>query len=281
MHVLGLYHTVFTDPKNPDMPQPDLKGWSTVYDFVDGLTTNPLYNALVTSNEEKYIAWVLACIVPFARTPSPNSQANPRKFPPPATMAAKIGIKAPNKVSDLITGAVMHREEIVELRDVVLGSTERMNERDLFGMAIRRWETHGTHWRLQVFFAILDDVMSRAQAADGEVTSSSESKKILCYHVMSPFTDGFPVLKEIVDSWKAFIDYLQQLDLMDAPSIKPLVDGRQLSQALNIKPGKWMASALEVCMAWQLRNPQTTDPAGAVDEVRQRKKELGIAELLK
>lgn len=88
------------------------------------------------------------------------------------------------------------------------------------------------------------------------------------------------MLKEITDSWQAFVDHLQHLDLMEAPSIKPLVDGRQLLQSLGIKAGKWMAPAMEICMAWQLRNPQATDPAGALEEVRQHKEELGIAGLL-
>lgn len=175
MDVLGLYYTVFTDPANNDFPKPHLTGWSTVYKFLDGLATNPLYNVLVTSDEERYLAWVLACIVPFSRTPNANPNINPRKVPAPATTAAREGIKAPNKVADVIKGAVRNREEIVQLKDVVLGGTSRMNERDVFGMAIRRWDSQGSHWRLQVLFAVLDDVMSRAKAADGQVTPAGES----------------------------------------------------------------------------------------------------------
>lgn len=63
---------------------------------------------------------------------------------------------------------------------------------------------------------------------------------------------------------------------MDAPHAKRLIDGRQLAAALGVKPGKWMAKALDVCMAWQLRNPGEADPAGAVEEVRRRREELGI-----
>ena len=35
-----------------------------------------------------------------------------------------------------------------------------------------------------------------------------------------------------------------------------------------MRPGPWMKDALDVVMAWQLRNPDITDPAGAVEEVR-------------
>lgn len=148
------------------MAQPVLTGWDTAYEFLNVFATSPLYNALVLSDEQKYFAWILVCIVPFARIPSADPTANPRKYPPPATLAAREGMKAPNKVADIITGAVRHREEILELRDIVLSGSPRMNERDLFGMAIRKWEAHGTHWRLQILFAILDDVMTRAQKTD-------------------------------------------------------------------------------------------------------------------
>ncbi|KAI8273179.1 CCA tRNA nucleotidyltransferase [Colletotrichum sp. SAR11_240] len=77
--------------------------------------------------------------------------------------------------------------------------------------------------------------------------------------------------------WKCFLDHLADLDVMDAPSLRRLVDGRLLTKELGVRPGKWMGQALEVCVAWQLRHRGETDPAGAIAEVRQRSKELGIA----
>lgn len=80
-----------------------------------------------------------------------------------------------------------------------------------------------------------------------------------------------------LSNWQTFLDHLVELDVLDAPSMKRLLDGRCLAQALGIKPGKWTGKALEVCMAWQLRHPGETDPAGAIEEVRQRREELGIS----
>jgi tRNA nucleotidyltransferase (CCA-adding enzyme) len=72
------------------------------------------------------------------------------------------------------------------------------------------------------------------------------------------------------------LDHLDHLAIMDAPSVVRLVDGRILTKALGLKPGKWMGPALDICLAWQFRNPGETDVSGAVDEVRSRGKELGI-----
>lgn len=82
--------------------------------------------------------------------------------------------------------------------------------------------------------------------------------------------------EELLASWVAFLDHLAKLDVYDAPSLKRLLDGRQLAQALGTKPGKWTGQALDICVAWQLRNPGETDPAGAIEEVRKRREELGI-----
>ncbi|ROW05248.1 hypothetical protein VSDG_00294 [Cytospora chrysosperma] len=221
-----------------------------------GSTPGSVYDVLITSDEARYYAWVIACIVPFAEFPNPSG-GNPKKQLPPASLAAREGIKAPNKLVDIITGAVRHLDQIGKLKLEVTNRDSCMNERDHSGMAIRGWEARGTHWRLQVLFAMLHEVMMKVKAADGK--------------------DSLAVIHEIESSWKEFLDHLEELKLMDAPFMKPLVDGRTLLQALGIKkPGKWMSPALDICMAWQLRNPEATDPAGAIEEVRRHKEELGI-----
>lgn len=77
-------------------------------------------------------------------------------------------------------------------------------------------------------------------------------------------------------SWLKFLDHIEELGLADAPSMKPLVDGRLLSKSLGVNGGRWMGRALDVCLAWQFRNPGVEDPAGAIEEVKRRREELQI-----
>ena len=82
---------------------------------------------------------------------------------------------------------------------------------------------------------------------------------------------------ELFRDWQGFIDHLESMDLMDAPAIKSILSGTELSKALGgVKPGPWMKPALDVCMEWQLRNPGVDDAAGAIEEVKRRSEELKI-----
>ncbi|EFX04213.1 tRNA nucleotidyltransferase [Grosmannia clavigera kw1407] len=245
---LGLYHAIFTDPAHADAPKPRLDGWTATYETLNHLaaTTTPgsVYDVLVRTEEAQYFAWVLAAAVPWDQ------------------VSEQGGIRAPNKLSDVITGAHRHRADILALKQAVCDGAPCMRERDRFGMAIRTWEARGSNWKLQVLYALLFEVLTLAtKQAEGAGTAAAwtaERDALLC-------------------GWQAFLDHLQELDVLDAPHIKRLLDGKQVAAALAVRPGKWMAAAMDICMAWQLRHPGETDPAGAIEEVRRRKDEIGLS----
>lgn len=213
-------------------------------------TPGSIYDVLVRSEEAGYFAWCLAAIVPWEPLPDEEPKKKGSKPPPPLpTLASREGIRAPNKLTDVITAAHRHRSSILELKNAVCEKAPYVNERDRFGMAIRGWDFRGGHWRLQVLYALLFEVMER-----------------------TPQTSRETILSE----WQQFLDHLEDLEVMDAPAIKRLLDGTQLAKALGVKPGKWMTKALDVVMEWQLRHIGETDPAGAIEEVRSRKQELDI-----
>lgn len=65
-----------------------------------------------------------------------------------------------------------------------------------------------------------------------------------------------------------FLSHLTHLSLLDAISLKPLLDGKTLAKAIGTPPGPWMKDALDIVMAWQLRNPSVTDPTEAIEAVK-------------
>jgi tRNA nucleotidyltransferase (CCA-adding enzyme) len=248
---LGLYHTVFTDPTQPSVPKPDTTNWRAAYNCLLEWIGTPLYNVLVTTKEDRYLAWLLAALVPWSQIGDIPSTEKKKKMYPGAMLAVREGIKAPAKVCDLVAAAVRNRQQIVELQELAGKDTEESRRRDTFGLAIRRWDGNGLHWKLQVLFALLVEVEQRADA-------------------------GPDVQSQVLPSWQAFLEHLEELDLWNVTTLKPLVDGTQLATALGVKPGRWMGKALEICLAWQLQNPGKTDSEQAIEEVRRRKEELGI-----
>ena len=64
--------------------------------------------------------------------------------------------------------------------------------------------------------------------------------------------------------------------MLEVNSLKPIVKGTDISEALGVKSGKWMTDALNMVIDWQLRNPNEADTAKAIAEVQTRKDELTL-----
>lgn len=83
----------------------------------------------------------------------------------------------------------------------------------------------------------------------------------------------------ILASYAAFLEQVTKFNILEAHTFKPLVTGTELAKALNTKPGPWMKDALDVVMAWQLRNPNITDPTKAIHAVKASREENKNSEL--
>ncbi|KAK5688466.1 CCA tRNA nucleotidyltransferase, mitochondrial [Elasticomyces elasticus] len=256
---LNLYETIFSDPtvETSEHYNPETEGWQVMIDTLRDSLENELALAqiLVRDAEERFMAWQLAAFVPYRDAPQPDPPAPGRKAPPPiAAQVAKEGIKATNKVTDIVIAAVRNQQEISDLVDAVHVRKRRPDKavegedataRDVLGIAIRRW---GPSWRSQVMYAYLIEVVEN----EGSVEATERK-------------------------YTTFLQHLQALDLLEAYSLKSLLDGKALAKALNTPPGIWMKEALDVVMAWQLRNPGVTDPQQAIEEVKQKRGELSHA----
>ncbi|KAF2199538.1 poly A polymerase C-terminal region-like protein [Delitschia confertaspora ATCC 74209] len=254
---IGLYETVFTDPTRDIDYSPDIKHLKTAYDLVTKLAsvskeTSPLAEipkALMRDSEENYLAWICAAMMPWADAPMPSPPKPTARPQYIAQLVAREGIKAPNKVSDVIAASLRFAEEIRTVKDACYerikyphrkNTREEAIARDTLGMAIRRW---GSTWRTQVLFSLLHEI---------------------CLGQISRDTT--------LNSYSTFLSHLTSLDILEAYNFKPLLTGKELAKALNSTPGPWMKDALDVVMAWQLQHPNITDPAGAIEAVKAKTK---------
>lgn len=246
---LDLYDTIFSDPAvaNNEHYSPDTDGWKVLIDTVEDFTSGGvIQDNLMRDKDEQYLAWVLAALVPYRDAPEPQSPEPNRKAPPPIPAnVAREGIKAPNKICDVVGAAVRNQNEISTLVDRLHEKKRRPDKkiegedpaaRDVLGMAIRRW---GASWRSQLVYALLADVANSREQVE--------------------------VIERI---YAAFIEHIRSLEILEVCTLKPLLDGKQLAKAIGTPPGPWMKDALDVVMAWQLRNPGVSDPAQAIEEVK-------------
>ncbi|KAF2482960.1 hypothetical protein BDY17DRAFT_138728 [Neohortaea acidophila] len=258
---LGLYETIFSDPTVivDAHYTPDTEGWAKLMQFAaDTLADGQsLEEILVRDDEERYLAWQLAALVPYRDAPQGEPLEAGRRAPPPiASSVAREGIKATNKVCDVVTAAVRNQSEISRLVDQLSQQKRRPDKkvegedasaRDVLGMAVRRW---GASWRSQAMYSLLVEV-----ADDPAAVTTIERKYTL------------------------FVEHLKTLNILDAYTFKPLLDGKTLAKAINTPPGPWMKDALDVVMTYQLRNPDTANTDDAIAEVQlQRQHQNGAGD---
>jgi len=132
---------------------------------------------LIREPEDVYVAWMLAFMVPYRDAPQAEAEPGKKQPPPTAAIIAREGIKATNKVCDVITASIRNRIEIAELvhvqsdrRRTQQQRGDRPVARDVLGMSIRRW---GASWRSQLMFAMLADVADDPQATDSKTATEA------------------------------------------------------------------------------------------------------------
>ncbi|KAF2631128.1 tRNA nucleotidyltransferase [Macroventuria anomochaeta] len=246
----GLYRTVFTDPTRELPAEPDTSLFQPAFEFVDsivhgGSKTSVIADHLLRNADEQYLAWICATMIPWADAPTVPHQKPLQRPYFSAYLVAREGFKAPNKVCDVVAASLSSSEEIRNLvaqcarglqRPDTINPLSDATARDTLGMAIRRW---GSTWRTQVLFNLIYEVVL-----------------------------GNTSQEQLLRSYSSFLSHLAKLEILDADTFKPLLKGTDLAKALSIKPGPWMKDALDIVMAWQLREPSTTDPAEAIEAVK-------------
>ncbi|EGV62524.1 hypothetical protein CANTEDRAFT_114906 [Yamadazyma tenuis ATCC 10573] len=65
-------------------------------------------------------------------------------------------------------------------------------------------------------------------------------------------------LTATISKYERILGAIEEQDLTLVHSLKPLVDGKTISKALDKKSGPWMAPVIQEVLVWQLDNPQGT-----------------------
>jgi tRNA nucleotidyltransferase (CCA-adding enzyme) len=242
---IRLYTCVFADPNDPDFYHPSLNTWKNVYNSLGKMihSSSDLQKLVLSSKDDQYQAWVIAAFIPLADAPKVQVKKRKENY---IVKVAQEGLKLPTKVVILLNQSREHMEQV---KSTVVSKD---STRDSLGMLIRSW---GSTWKLQLLFSLLHEIFIDPDSAQGKST---------LLHFRHNADDGLA----ITTRYEAFLIKCQDLEILDAYDFKPLLDGKTLAKALGTSPGPWMKEALDVVMAWQLRNPDITDTSEVVAQVQ-------------
>ena len=248
---LGLYFNIFVDTASTESaPTPDITNWKIAYGCLQEMISTSSLSCILEESDYD-TCWLLAAYTPWSSVKERPQYVGKAKLAWGGYMAREA-LKLENKKISLISGSLKHCRDIINLKDAIIKGSSEIYRRDYVANLIRGWDLQGK-WQLQVIFSILVEAMNSEYSED-----------------MSR------VYQRNFRSWDKFIDHLEDLKLMNAPSIKNLVDGEALMEALDLKAGKWVAQTLKFCMDWTLRYPDANDPREVIEEVQKRRLELGI-----
>ncbi|OKL57816.1 hypothetical protein UA08_06968 [Talaromyces atroroseus] len=255
---LGLYSVIFENQQ--DDAEPNIASWSLAYDALDGIMRLPdredhhslsvkhIRDILMRDETERNHAWVIAAFVPWALVPAREPRSKTEK-PPVMARAAEVArdnLRMDNKTISLLRDAATHFRDASALKtSVVLNSITgtAAEVRQHVGLQIRYWKKD---WRMIVIMALLQELVAGAECS------------------------------QVIREYDVFLSYLEREELLEVTELKPIANGNEVSAALGVRGGKWMSTALEMLIKWQLLHPEIAEKDQALEELKDRRAELGV-----
>ncbi|KAF7596728.1 CCA tRNA nucleotidyltransferase, mitochondrial [Aspergillus hancockii] len=250
---LGLYPTIFAN--HQDEVGVDSSSWALAYNSLEELlhsrdTSKPtarVRNILVRDVPETYYAWVIAAFTPWSAVPDRiPGEPKAKALPPRAAEVARDSLRSDNKTITLLRDAARSWRSVVEIKSSLLEgrmSGTAAEIRQQIGLHIRQWNKD---WRLCCVLSILQEI---SQGGD---------------------------FSKVIEEYDRFLSYIVDNDLATVTDMKPIVNGGEIMQHLGVPKGPWMSKALDMVMKWQLLHPKITAKEKALDELSDRREELGL-----
>ncbi|OBT71526.1 hypothetical protein VF21_09693 [Pseudogymnoascus sp. 05NY08] len=251
----GLYSTVFLGPldtaelrhnRDPEDPWPTT--WPNAFWVLETLLNiitvgKTLAKMLVQCEENSENLWITAAYAPMARFRHMNWKLEQ------AVKDATGSIQATSSMSKLVEDSITHMDDIQSTINVTTAPNGSATPRSIIGMAIR---SRGTTWKLQVLYSLLADVVYEQSAPE---------ESLFAVHL---------------ERYSTFMNLVFQQNLQGAPTIKPILNGNDITEVFNLKStGPFMKAALDGLIKWQFDHAGSSKDE-AKDWLRTQREDLGI-----
>jgi tRNA nucleotidyltransferase (CCA-adding enzyme) len=84
------------------------------------------------------------------------------------------------------------------------------------------------------------------------------------------------VIMIVIHEYDKFLSYIQDQDLLEVYTLRPIVKGDEIVKALGAVKGPWMSKATDMVIEYQLRQPESSEKEKVLEELRRRKDELEL-----
>ena len=130
---------------------------------------NTIRRILIRNDEERYYSWMVATLCPWAAIPpGPTMKKAGRTVPHPAAVA-RDSLRVDNKLVKILSAAGQHYQMVDDLKTAFLDGKLGNTTPDIRWKIAECLRTLGREWRFCVLQAMLLQIMSGAEAADGEL----------------------------------------------------------------------------------------------------------------
>lgn len=154
------------------------------------------------------------------------------------------GLKASNADMEKVTTLINNRTE----SELKLNTLQQ--RRSDFGLFLKKF---GNFQGLNVLFNLYLDCLTPVMNLNLQNYEPAPNKEIITDEHKETIINA---VQEQVQKYEAIVEYIHKQGLEEVHNMKILIDGKQLSKELGLKPGPWMGQVNNEIMVWQLDNPE-------------------------
>ncbi|KAM3126591.1 hypothetical protein CJJ07_000188 [Candidozyma auris] len=185
--------------------------------------------------------WLCVILEPYSEI---NVRLNPRKkslthYP---EVILKEGLRFGKADYDTVSNILKNTSGFTTF-DRYFENPSQITRSDL-GLYIRQY---GDHFPLSVAFGAFSDYLK------GVETENRTAEVPTPDGLHLPFNET--TFHEIAFQYESLLETIKSEGLEKAADLKPVVDGKMISKALNKKPGPWMKDVTHEVVRWQLDHP--------------------------
>ncbi|ORZ21492.1 hypothetical protein BCR42DRAFT_459357 [Absidia repens] len=237
IHQYGLYATVFEAPEIVSQPPEDawqaVRAVGVVQWLLQEGATSPLRQ--ITSKDERRTIYLAASLLPYLSVMSELKKRPIYAVQLVLRDSLKLNNHDINTISTLFRGIPTFQQAVQRLDE------QHSLSRSELGMLIR---DIGSLWQTCLKMALVHDLLSLQPSITWDRPEKLDT-------LLGP-------AEEVVRRYHQLLDHAIKYSIQDAHIWKPMIDGKKITQLLDLKPGPVVQQLLRVMMIWQLEHPEGT-----------------------